>query len=341
MNRTIEHFTINNAAPSSGTNQTTTAAWLSRSFWFIAVCGFVTGGFAALGQRGEDLAARDNLAAATSPANANASGKKRWKAPPPVSQQVATVAGQIPLAAPTARPTAVLPLKDNVESAPGPTTGKTAVVLLLLGVLGGAALLLGKKKTGFGATKIKQMEVVETIRVAGRHQLCLVRAAGRLLVLGTSEKGLTLLTTLEGADLDHVAGESPATAGQQSEFHRILAAAQEPAPPIHAEPREQPVPRPHVAQSAVGQGHAQADFQTTRRAAVAPEPPRRRFINAHAFAEQTRQEPSSTTSRDVFLDHLVNRLNAATPNALRDVVDAVEPTSHLAGPIARYRSSLA
>jgi len=288
---------------------------LPRSFWFIAICGFVTGGFVALGERGNELAQANAQARVAQ--QGTASAKSTWKAPPPVSSRVAAVGTQVPVAAPTTgaglRQTPTVAAKERS----GPTSNKSAVLVLLIGVLGAGALLVAKKKGGvFGDASTKRLAVVETARVGGRFQVALVKAPGRLLVLGASEKGLTLLTELEPdalEDEDSMAG----LGGDPFDLALQIAVENE-----ESEVQEEQAPRA-----------ARRRPQARRTEPSQPEAPRRRRTRRPVEPPKTVQEQKDQGDR--FLDHLVDRLSAATPPGLERVLEPAPIRT--GGPLARYR----
>lgn len=74
---------------------------------------------------------------------------------------------------------------------------RTAVVLFVL--IGGAVawLILRRRQSGPGASGDKAIALVGSVRVAGRWQVALVRVPGKTLVVGATDKGLSLLSELD------------------------------------------------------------------------------------------------------------------------------------------------
>ena len=116
-------------------------------------------------------------------------------------------------AAPPAAPLAeggrlsdTLPLKPEperpVEVGQDASSGVSLTGLALASLLLGAAALLAwwlqKRTTAkrLGGGVDTSIEVLSSARIAGRYQISLVRVPGAILVLGVSDKGLTLLTEL-------------------------------------------------------------------------------------------------------------------------------------------------
>jgi flagellar biogenesis protein FliO len=82
----------------------------------------------------------------------------------------------------------------------GGTSGSRAVIVLTLLVGGAAGLLLMRKKSTGKAAKTPTLAVLGQVRVAGRWQVALVKVPGKTLVLGATEKGLSLLSTIDAED---------------------------------------------------------------------------------------------------------------------------------------------
>ena len=292
----------------SGTGNTSRDQ-LPRSFWFIAICGFVTGGFVALGERGEQMATANAQRSVATPGKPGVKDE-RWRVPPPVSSQVASAGISVPVSAPTTTvPVNVKGAKvENLGTNTTSPSSRLGVVMLIMGVLGAAALWAAKKRGGvFGESAEKQLAVVETTRIGGRFQVALVKAPGRMLVLGASEKGLTLLTELE---VDTEDGVNIPT------FDVALQAAGLPeAPEVSVPP-------------AVSPTHGQ--YQRPVPSLGASNNPARQV-----------DSPSPDSSPEMgerFLDSLVERLNAAKPKGIDTALEQPTPAG---GPLARYRRSLA
>jgi len=82
----------------------------------------------------------------------------------------------------------------------------TLLLMLVFGILGVGAIVVHFLKKGRGTTGAlgPRLELVDSLRIAGKWHISLVRAPGRLLVIGASDGEVSLL-----ADLDE--DEDPAT----------------------------------------------------------------------------------------------------------------------------------
>lgn len=70
-------------------------------------------------------------------------------------------------------------------------------LLLLVCVAGGAMFFAKRKQKAGGPLKqSRAMSLVDTMRMGGRHSISLVQVPGRLLVVATTDKGMTLLTDM-------------------------------------------------------------------------------------------------------------------------------------------------
>lgn len=83
------------------------------------------------------------------------------------------------------------PLPPESAAAFGP--GLVGAMLVLV-VLAGLALALHRRRPKLS----RRLELLETLSVGPRRSLCLARVENRTLVLGISEAGVQLLTTVNG-----------------------------------------------------------------------------------------------------------------------------------------------
>jgi flagellar biosynthetic protein FliO len=84
---------------------------------------------------------------------------------------------------------------------------KLAGILLLIV---GTAVLLRRWQSGRGAGRAdRQVRLLETVRLSPKQALHLVRAGDRQLLIGATDSGITLLTSLE-PDGDELEGPAPA-----------------------------------------------------------------------------------------------------------------------------------
>ena len=120
--------------------------------------------------------------------------------------------------------------KDSPGSKAAGLNLKSILIFCLLAGLAGAAMFFAKRRqTGPGGRE-RAMSVIETLRIAGRHQISLVQVQGRILVVGSQEKGLSLLAEL------------PIAAPQPETMRYIPAAPPEPIAPPASEPMPRPIP---------------------------------------------------------------------------------------------------
>ena len=134
---------------------------------------------------------------------------------------MAAQATLVPTPAPAASLTA--PANDpGLSTAPGTTSGTTATtaevapppqggqsggarIVMMVTVLGGLALawvFMRKRQTNKAGKDGPAMSLVGQLRVGGRWQVALVKVPGKTLVLGATDKGLNLLTTIDEGDLE-------------------------------------------------------------------------------------------------------------------------------------------
>lgn len=110
--------------------------------------------------------------------------------------------------APTPAPIASAPTAPTQgEVAPPPQGGQSggARVVMMVTVLGGLGLayvFMRKRQTAQKGKDGPAMSLVGQLRVGGRWQVALVKVPGKTLVLGATDKGLNLLTTIEEGDLE-------------------------------------------------------------------------------------------------------------------------------------------
>jgi len=195
----------------------------TATLWLLGVLGFSAGAFAALGGPHHD-----GRSAAVALAEAQPAAPTAAPAPP-------RLAG---VPAPAAPPAVRTPASHRVADAR--STRKELLALALLLAAAGAAWLLARQRRGQGgrAAALRGLEVIQTLRLGGRFQVALVRAPGRLLVLGLSDKGVTLLTELDEDALPALAAEhAAASSGEaQGAGASFAGALFPPGPPPDAAP---------------------------------------------------------------------------------------------------------
>jgi flagellar biogenesis protein FliO len=112
-----------------------------------------------------------------------------------------------PAPAPAAAPALAAPAPAApAPVAPALSAGMLAPALVLL-ALGGAALLLSRRRT----RRDRLVEVLETSSLGPRRSLVVARMGGELLVLGVSEGGVSLLTTAPAAAVARAPAVAPGT----------------------------------------------------------------------------------------------------------------------------------
>lgn len=136
-------------------------------------------------------------------------------------------------AAPTATPTSASASAPSVHPAlavapGGPSLGAGVVLpALLLAGLAAAALLLSRKR----ARRPRLVEVLESSSLGPRRSLVVVRLGDELLVLGSSEGGISLLTTAPAPAAVRAPAPAPEPAPGGGLLSRLrLAPQRHPAP---------------------------------------------------------------------------------------------------------------
>jgi len=130
--------------------------------------------------------------------------------------------------------------------------GRLAVVLAVLIAALGALAYLKRRGRGLGGPSArKELSLLGSLRLGGRAQVLLVRVPGRTLVLGSTEKGLNLLSTLDDDELleasddpDQAYAAFTAAAREAAPVPRHHRGAADPtsAPPAPPEPSSVPDP---------------------------------------------------------------------------------------------------
>jgi len=174
---------------------------ISLPLWIVLACGIMAGAMVAQQVR-----------------------SARAAEPPPVIAPAALEAptgiAADPAPAP-ARPAGITFLDSPRAPAPGPVTGAAApqagqpaaegasrsgferILIMVLVLAGGvlALVLWRKRKQGASASPKAELAVLSQVRVAGRWSVALVKVPGKTLVLGATDKGLSLLSTLGEDDI--------------------------------------------------------------------------------------------------------------------------------------------
>lgn len=189
------------------------------------------------------------------------------------------------------------------------------LVLFMLAMLGGVGFFTyRKKREQLIANPNLTLEVASTIRVGNRWQVSLVRVPGKILVVGSTDKGLELLTELY-------------TDGDEDAMDDLLAMASHPEPQPSG--RTQAAPMPVAATApATAEGADGADVFDAL-ADVSPRydaPPSGGVYGRPGRRQAAAPEPTPSAKAghdDVFLDAVLERLQNARPAVIRQ---ATTPT---------------
>ena len=200
--------------------------------WVIGLCGIFAGGMLALDQPANAKNTKKEGAvaakAAIEPAAETATPAASEPAPPVVTTTQSTENTEA-----AAQPIAAAPApkqSDNkIVYSDSPRENRSAglgmknllALLLLASVAGGAMYYAKRKQKATGPLKqSRTMSLVDTLRLGGRYSISLVHVPGRLLVIGSTEKGMNLLTEMS---------EGEALAGQPNQTVQDI-------PPVQPQP---------------------------------------------------------------------------------------------------------
>jgi len=182
---------------------------LSVPLWLVLACGILAGAMVAQ-QVSEGHAAEPTPppVIAADPAGAPVPAAAATPAAPASPAAPAT-----PTAAP-ARPSGITfldsprgdarPEAAAAQPAPRTSGGGFERIVIMMAVLAGgvgALLLWKKKKAGAPNKPHTELAVVGQVRVAGRWSVALVKVPGKTLVVGATDKGLSLLSTIGEEDI--------------------------------------------------------------------------------------------------------------------------------------------
>jgi flagellar biogenesis protein FliO len=191
--------------------------------WLIGMCGILAGGVIALDQpanakNAKSLTKKESKAEATPKADASKETTAVAPAPPMVAATPAPESAELNVEASTPTPPPASK-EDRIVYSDSPKENKSAglgmknilALLLLASVAGGAMYYAKRKQKVDGPLKqSRTMSLVDTLRLGGRYSISLVHVPGRLLVIGSTEKGMNLLT--EMSEQDALTGQQTATA---------------------------------------------------------------------------------------------------------------------------------
>ena len=240
-------------------------------------------------------------------------------------------------------PLGAQPLLTKEDEAPvlaasKPFTGMNVggLGLFMMALLGGAGFLAYRKKQdqlvhGGDLT----LEVASTIRVGAKWHVSLVRVPGRMLVVGSTERGLELLTELypEGDEeamedlLTAVSAQPTQTAPVSRPVHSQPSQVREDAPADVFDPLADISPR----------------YDDTRLAGTYNRPPRR-SVDTTPRAQAAPSPQSSPAPGqghdDAFLDAVLDRLSKARPAVIRHTTKPaprVDERAALRAQVKQYR----
>jgi flagellar biogenesis protein FliO len=176
--------------------------------WLIGFCGILAGGVMAVDQPANAKGAKKKAAAKTAKADTSLIGGNTAEtiAPAVVTPDSAgaeaedSEAASEPIAAavPTRKHEKIV-YGDSPKDEKAPGLGmRNILALLLLASVAGGAMYYAKRKQRAGGPlrQSRTMSLVDTLRLGGRHNISLVHVPGRLLVIGSGEKGMSLLTEM-------------------------------------------------------------------------------------------------------------------------------------------------
>ena len=129
------------------------------------------------------------------------------------------------------------PAPPAPEAAPVPSLVTALPAASALAALAAIALLLSRRRGGAGR---RLVQVVETASLGPKRQLVVARMDGQILLLGSSESGITLLASRPAAEAPQAPAETPAPAVDGERTTRWPAAVtrlfeRRPKPPAPAE----------------------------------------------------------------------------------------------------------
>jgi flagellar biogenesis protein FliO len=197
--------------------------------WLIGICGILAGGVIALDQpasakNAKSLTKKESKAEVIDKTEAVKETVAVATAPPVITAAPApeSVGHNTEATTPTPPPVS---REDQIVYSDSPKENQSAglgmknilALLLLASVAGGAMYYAKRKQKVDGPLKqSRTMSLVDTLRLGGRYSISLVHVPGRLLVIGSTDKGMNLLT--EMSERDALSGQQTDTLQDRQEM---------------------------------------------------------------------------------------------------------------------------
>ena len=242
---------------------------------------------------------------------------------------------------------------DTVEAPSSMADKASFLLIILLAMMGGAALLAHRRQIGSaGADADLTLEVARSIRLGPKLQLSLVRVPGRLLVVGATDKGVELLTELfsddeETLDDDFLASALSGRQESAERGHQALSQEELLPEPIMTPRREPiaPAPAPQARVERPRTPRKSTEVQVGKRTVVdsvgAYSRPAKRQTREHTLpAAPSRRAPKTGEHDDAFLDSMLERLSNARPAVAQRSPNQVTKTDEraaLRAQVKQYR----
>jgi flagellar biogenesis protein FliO len=96
-------------------------------------------------------------------------------------------------------------------------------MLLILGVLVGALVAVGRWKGGVMQSQARRLSIIETTRLGPKQALHLVRVGERMLLIGATDQGMSALLEVDPAQVEVSSSEGSAMQAMKSPFEQLLA----------------------------------------------------------------------------------------------------------------------
>ena len=177
--------------------------------WVIGLCGIFAGGLIALDQpaNAKNTKKRPAVTAKASVDAASEAGttvSPEAPAPPVIATPKTnegvkeTASAAVAAPAPEKNTNKIVFSDSPRENRSAGLGMKNILALLLLASVAGGAMYYAKRKqkTTGPLKQSRTMSLVDTLRLGGRYSISLVHVPGRLLVIGSTDKGMNLLTEI-------------------------------------------------------------------------------------------------------------------------------------------------